>query len=56
MNQVATEKLDTFEFIRGQADCREGVPHKEGQSESYDAGYGAEYQLQEINSNNQKGI
>ena len=42
---------DLIEFIRGQADCREGVAHKSGQSESYDAGYNTEYQLQEINSN-----
>lgn len=40
-----------MEFIRGQSDCKKGVPHKQGQSESYDAGYGAEYQLEQINSN-----
>lgn len=44
------QSYDTFEFTRGMADCREGIPHKAGQSESYDAGYSAEYQLEEINS------
>ena len=52
MTQVSN--YDAFEFIRGQADCREGVPHKPGESESYDAGYSCEYQLTEINTANDK--
>ena len=43
-----TESYDVFDFVRGQADCRDGVPHKAGQSESYDAGYAAEYQLEQM--------
>lgn len=41
---------DVFDFVRGQADCRDGIPHKDGKGESYDAGYRFEYELQEINS------
>ena len=51
-----SEKYDTFEFVRGQTDCREGLPHKSGQSESYDAGYSCEYQLTEINTANSKEV
>ena len=47
---------DTFEFVRGQTDCREGVLHKSGQGESYDAGYRAEYELTEINTANNKEV
>ena len=49
-------KYDPFDFIRGQADCREGIPHKAGQSESYDAGYSAEYQLTEIKSHRSEAV
>lgn len=41
---------DVFDFVRGQADCRDGVPHKDGNGESYDAGYRCEYELEQINS------
>lgn len=47
MNQVG---YDTFEYIEGMADCREGKPAKKGASKSYYAGYGAEYQLEQIQS------
>lgn len=50
MSKEMMTGYDPFDFIRGQADCREGIPHKAGQSESYDAGYSAEYQLTEIKS------
>jgi len=36
------------DFVRGQADCRNGVEHKSGQSKSYDEGYSAEYQMEQI--------
>lgn len=36
------------EFVSGQKDCRDGVPHKAGMSEGYDAGYGAQYELEQI--------
>lgn len=39
---------DVFDFVRGQADCREGVQHQDGKGESYDAGYSCEYQLEQI--------
>lgn len=49
-SQIAAtaSNYDIGDFLDGQRDCNEGVPHKPGMSESYDAGYSAEYQLQEI--------
>jgi hypothetical protein len=38
------------EFIDGQRDCRDGKPHFDGKGESYDAGYSAQYQLEQIQS------
>lgn len=37
------------EFIDGQQDCRDGKPHFDGKGESYDAGYSAQYALEQIN-------
>ena len=37
------------EFIGGQQDCRDGKPHFDGNGESYDAGYSAQYTLEQIN-------
>lgn len=39
---------DVHEFVHGQRDCKNGVPHKDG-TESYNAGYSAQYQLEQIN-------
>lgn len=50
MSKEMMTGYDPFDYIRGMSDCREGIPHKSGQSESYDAGYSAEYQLTEIKS------
>ena len=50
------DKYDTFDFIAGQLDCREGKPADQERSESYQQGYGCEYQLQEINSNQQEAV
>lgn len=37
------------EFIDGQQDCRDGKPHLDGKGKSYDAGYSAQYALEQIN-------
>lgn len=42
--------LDADEFLRGQRDCKDGVPHKPGQSDSYDRGYSTEYEREQIMS------
>lgn len=34
----------SFDFLLGQTDCREGIPHEAGKPEAYDRGYAAEYQ------------
>ena len=36
------------EFVKGQLDCQDGKPHKEGQSKSYDRGYAAQYELEQV--------
>ena len=36
------------DFLRGQRDCKNGIPHKSGQSESYDRGYGIEYEKEQV--------
>lgn len=46
ISQIAIN-YDINEFIDGQRDCRDGVPHKDG-TESYNAGYAAQYQLEQI--------
>jgi len=38
------------EFIRGQTDCKKGIPHKENQSPDYDRGYCAQYELEQVNA------
>jgi len=35
------------DFIRGEEDCKNGVPHKSGQSREYDEGYGFQYQKEQ---------
>lgn len=43
-------ELNINEFIDGQRDCKEGVPHKPGMGESYDTGYGVQYELEQIHN------
>jgi hypothetical protein len=40
--------IDQFseDFLQGQKDCQEGIPHKPDQSEAYDRGYSAQYHLE----------
>jgi hypothetical protein len=42
---------DINEFIKGQDDCKNGIIHESGKSESYNAGYSAQYQIEQILSN-----
>lgn len=39
---------DIHEFVNGQKDCRNGVSHEAGRSESYDRGYSFEYEFEQI--------
>lgn len=39
--------MNILEFIKGQEDCKAGKPHNGG-SESYNSGYSAQYQLEQI--------
>lgn len=36
------------DFIRGQSDCKEGIPHRANQSHDYDRGYSAQYEIEQI--------
>ncbi len=36
------------DFLQGQRDCKNGVPHKPMQGEAYDRGYGAQYESEQI--------
>ena len=38
---------DASEFLRGQRDCEQGIPHKAGQSEEYNRGYAYQYELEQ---------
>ena len=40
-------EAETKEFKRGSLDCMVGIDHKEGQSEAYDRGYAARYELEQ---------
>ena len=35
------------DFLKGQRDCRNGVPHKPMQSEAYNRGYGSQYSAEQ---------
>ena len=44
------------EFLRGQRDCKEGIAHKSDQSEAYDRGYGAQYELEQLETEMSKNV
>ena len=51
MNEIPREQIEGYnpqEFVRGMDDCKHGHAHKEGQSKDYDAGYDAEYWLEQM--------
>ncbi len=57
MHSLTTKKgtemenpIDVSEFMQGQRDCRDGVDHKAGQSDSYDRGYATQYEYEQIQS------
>ena len=50
MNNFLDEGIRVGDFVRGQRDCKNGVPHEAGKSASYDRGYAAEYELEQIKS------
>lgn len=41
---------NVIEFVNGQQDCRDGIKHKDGMGESYDAGYRVQYELDQQQS------
>ena len=45
---VANEPI-VSEFIDGQEDCKNGIPHQPG-TKSYDRGYAAQYELEAMNT------
>ena len=43
-----------LDFIKGQEDCKNGVPHKPI-SEDYTRGYSAQYELEQMNNEETAG-
>jgi hypothetical protein len=41
-------EIKVDDFYLGQRDCERGIPHKSGMSESYDRGYNAQYELEQM--------
>lgn len=41
-------ELNTDDFLQGQIDCIQGIEHKEGMSDSYNRGYAAQYELEQV--------
>ena len=39
--------MNTDDFLQGQRDCKDGVPHEAGKSKDYDAGYGSQYEAEQ---------
>ena len=35
------------DFMQGQRDCREGIPHQSGKGEAYDRGYACQYEAEQ---------
>lgn len=55
-NEVMTSKVaeiacnyNVIEFVNGQQDCRDGVPHKD-KCESYNAGYRTQFAIEQQQS------
>lgn len=46
--EQSTSTIDAHDFLRGQRDCRDGVDHRVGQSSSYDRGYAAQYEWEQV--------
>ena len=44
----AAANHDIHAFVRGQKDCKNGIPHSDGKGDSYDAGYSFQYELEQI--------
>lgn len=40
--------MDADMFLQGQKDCLDGKPHKSGKGESYDRGYAAQYEMEQV--------
>jgi hypothetical protein len=36
------------DFLKGQNDCKDGIAHQSGKGASYDAGYSAEYEAEQM--------
>ena len=44
------QELYLTDLDRGDNDCRQGLPNKEGQSNAYDIGYGSRYVFEQMKS------
>jgi len=53
LNNSEDREKFAAEFLAGQRDCREGVPHTD-KSEAYNRGYATEYESEQIKSRRPK--
>lgn len=44
--------MNTDDFLRGQRDCKDGKDLKLGDTDDYYRGYGAQYELEQIQAHN----
>lgn len=48
MGKAEQEIKNADDFLRGQSDCKDGIPHKPNMSDDYDRGYSAQYELEQL--------
>ena len=47
MGKSSGKTLNVDEFLKGQQDCKAGIPHKDG-SDSYNRGYSSQYECEQV--------
>ena len=40
--------MDTNEYLRGQSDCKNGLPHQPNQHPDYDRGFAIQYEWEQV--------
>lgn len=47
LSDVFSGDMNCTEFLQGQRDCKDGIPHVSGMHKDYDRGFSAQYHLEE---------
>lgn len=48
MGTDAAVNINADDYLRGQRDCKDGIPQRAGQSPSYNRGYAAQYEWEQV--------